>query len=162
MAARMGGPAVNTATIQAIATAVPMAVAAERDRASRAARAWAGPNGYRDRAEELIRRAIEDAARLPQDTAVPVAVPVPQDDPEEEEQERTCECDACDDDHCRGDCDRCDDHDCEQCFGAHTVRTCCNYCEDCDSHTDGRQDRYDWQRCDQGHCHECDHRCEDY
>lgn len=76
-------------------------------------------------------------------------------------QERTCECESCTGEECQGDCDQyavgCDDADCtvHRCDGA---MGCCGYCLDCDTHHgDGDDDR-----CNMGHCHECDHRCDDY
>lgn len=76
--------------------------------------------------------------------------------PERDEAVRTCQCDACEDEHCRGDCERCDDHGCEACYRDHTTYSCCGYCEDCDAHVDS--DMRD-EVCDRGYCHECDHRC---
>lgn len=47
------------------------------------------------------------------------------------------------------DCPDPDDH--------HEINGCCGYCEECDDH-DARHDAP--ERCDKGHCHECDHECD--
>jgi hypothetical protein len=80
--------------------------------------------------------------------------------PEEEpEPERTCQCESCSDDTCQADCNACDDHSCAQCnCGPDAAYSCCGYCSECDSHAGDGDD----ERCNMGHCHECDHRCEDY
>lgn len=94
----------------------------------------------------LLRRRFEA------ETPVPAPVPEPP-------RERTCRCEACDAPECQGDCEQCDDHDCEQCgCGPNEALACCGYCPECTGHAgDGRD-----ERCDQGHCHECEHRCEDW
>jgi hypothetical protein len=101
----------------------------------------------------------------PPDKPTPPDPDEDQDDEEEEQPERTCECDGCTDDHCQGDCDRCTDHECRQCFDGHSDKTCygCGYCGDCDTHVEGDWPAYGYTgRCNQDHCHDCEHDCANY
>lgn len=36
--------------------------------------------------------------------------------------------------------------------------SCCGYCSDCDTHHGDERDEV----CSRGHCHDCDHNCDDY
>lgn len=78
---------------------------------------------------------------------------------EPEVPERTCECEYCTDETCQGDCDSCDDHGCAQCnCGPDSAYGCCGYCPECGSHPGDSGD----EKCNMGHCHDCEHRCDDY
>jgi hypothetical protein len=99
-----------------------------------------------------------------QQQAAPVeAPPMPRPYDDGDEEERTCECDNCTDETCQGDCDPCQDHLCRQCYDpddGHYASDCCGYCDECDTHWQDASPLDD--TCDRGHCHTCDHRCENY
>jgi hypothetical protein len=114
--------------------------------------------GYRNR-ECCAGCTAERAAMYRGRETAPVLPDMPEPEPEPPAPERTCECEYCTDEACQGDCNECDEHSCAQCnCGPDAAYACCGYCPECESHEgDGNN-----ERCNMGHCHECNHRCDDY
>jgi hypothetical protein len=53
----------------------------------------------------------------------------------------------------------CDDHNCEECYSGHSTYACCGYCPDCERH---RDDTERDEVCSMGHCHSCEHECDNW
>jgi hypothetical protein len=112
-------------------------------------------NGYTPCCPDCDRANVERLRA--QGAQVPVPAPEPEPEPVPDEQPgRTCECAACDDDHCQGDCEPCGNRqECPQCR-CDDAYECCGYCHECeDHHGDGRE--YMCGECER--CSECSHYC---
>ena len=157
----------SVALPDALVTRLAPAVAAQRELATEAVHAVLDPsiirsaqvavraNGNEYRAG--MRRVLEHVGLDP-DRAERQGVQAPPSPPVSSD--RRCACESCSGEECAGSGDddhyNCDDHDCEECYSGHIAYGCCGWCPECESHQgDGRDDV-----CDQGHCHDCEHVCD--